>query len=133
VSDTPRFEVRPLGNGRYVVSGNGTTQLAYAASTPSGTWVFLEGQTFLITSDTEGPTRHRSDDQVALSAPMPASVIAVNVTEGQRVQAGDVMLLLEAMKMELPITAPRNAIVKRIACRAGELVQPGEPLIELED
>jgi 3-methylcrotonyl-CoA carboxylase alpha subunit len=40
--------------------------------------------------------------------------------------------VLEAMKMELTIKAPRDGRVKAIACRAGDLVQPGVPLIELE-
>jgi biotin carboxyl carrier protein len=40
--------------------------------------------------------------------------------------------MLEAMKMELPITAPRAGRVKSIHCREGELVQPGVPLLELE-
>jgi biotin carboxyl carrier protein len=41
-------------------------------------------------------------------------------------------VMLEAMKMELPIKAPRDGIVKAIACRPGELVQPAVPLLELE-
>ena len=40
--------------------------------------------------------------------------------------------MLEAMKMELPIKAPRDGSVKSIACQPGELVQPGVPLLELE-
>jgi biotin carboxyl carrier protein len=132
VSDTARTEVHALGNGRYLVATANVTQLAFAASTPEGVWVFVDGHTYLVTSSDEGPTRRRSDDQTALSAPMPATVIAVNVAPGQAVKAGDVMLLLEAMKMELPIAAPRDGVIKRLACREGELVQPGEPLIELE-
>jgi len=42
------------------------------------------------------------------------------------------MIVLEAMKMELTIAAPRDARVKKVDCRPGELVQPGVPLIELE-
>ena len=43
-----------------------------------------------------------------------------------------VLIMLEAMKMELPIKAPRDGRVMAIACRPGELVQPGVPLIEFE-
>ncbi len=63
---------------------------------------------------------------------MPATVVAINVTPGQAVTAGDVLVVLEAMKMELAITAPRDGRVRAIACRVGELVQPGVPLVEFE-
>ena len=63
---------------------------------------------------------------------MPATVVDVKVAPGQEVTTGEVLVTLEAMKMELTITAPRDGRVKGVACRPGELVQPGVPLIELE-
>ena len=55
----------------------------------------------------------------------------VPVAVGQQVRAGDLLLTLEAMKMELPIRAPRDGIVTAIRCAPGELVQPGPPLVEI--
>jgi 3-methylcrotonyl-CoA carboxylase alpha subunit len=63
---------------------------------------------------------------------MPATVAAINVSAGQNVKAGDVLVVLEAMKMELAVTAPRDGRIRDISCRLGELVQPGVPLVELE-
>ena len=63
---------------------------------------------------------------------MPATVAAVHVKPGQQVARGDVLITLEAMKMELAIKAPRDGRVRTIACRAGDLVQPGVPLVEIE-
>ena len=63
---------------------------------------------------------------------MPATVVAITVTPGQEVAAGDLLVMLEAMKMELPISAPRGGRVKALHCREGELVQPGVPLVEME-
>ena len=57
---------------------------------------------------------------------------AVHVKVGQPVERGDVLLTLEAMKMELPISAPRAGVVKSVTCKAGDLVQPGVPLVELD-
>jgi biotin carboxyl carrier protein len=74
----------------------------------------------------------RTHDDDALAAPMPATVLDIIVTPGQRVAKNDVLIVLEAMKMEISIKAPRDASVKSIACREGELVQPGVPLLELE-
>ena len=129
--------VEPLGNGRYRIILDGQSRLAYAVADRGGTgraWVFIAGRTYVV----EGPDRNgrsrvpRTDDDLALSAPMPATVIAVKVAAGQDVKAGDVLITLEAMKMELPIKAPRAGRVKSIACREGELVQPGVPLLEFE-
>jgi biotin carboxyl carrier protein len=63
---------------------------------------------------------------------MPATVVKVLVEPGARVVKGDTLLVLEAMKMELPVRAPRDGVVKSVACRQGELVQPGVNLLELE-
>ena len=62
---------------------------------------------------------------------MPATVTRIVAIVGQRVSAGDVLVLLEAMKMELAIRAPREGVVAKIACEPGALVQPGVPLVEL--
>jgi 3-methylcrotonyl-CoA carboxylase alpha subunit len=65
-------------------------------------------------------------------SPMPATVVAVHASAGQAVNEGDTLVLLEAMKMELPIRAPRAGVVKSVNCAPGELVQPGVNLIEFE-
>ena len=118
-----------LGNGRFLVNG----RLAYAARDGGRTWVFIDGRTYVVEPDSRDASErlHVTDDQVALSAPMPATVLAIKVAPGQEVAAGDLLVLLEAMKMEVPIKAPRAGRVKSLACREGELVQPGTPLLEL--
>ena len=62
---------------------------------------------------------------------MPATVIQVNVQKGAQVRRGDTLVLLEAMKMELPLRAPADGVVTAVHCQAGELVQPGSPLVEI--
>ncbi len=63
---------------------------------------------------------------------MPATVLKILARPGDHVNRGDTLLVLEAMKMEMPVRAPRDAVVERIDCAEGDLVQPGAPLIELE-
>jgi urea carboxylase len=60
-------------------------------------------------------------------------VTRINVAVGATVAKGDTLLVLEAMKMELPVRAPAAGTVAALACREGELVQPGVPLIELDE
>jgi acetyl/propionyl-CoA carboxylase alpha subunit len=65
-----------------------------------------------------------------LTAPMPATVIVVHVKPGDAVTKGDVVVVLEAMKMELPLRALGDGIVSAVLCREGELVPADATLIE---
>ena len=125
--------VTSLGGGRYeLVTDSGRT-LAYGVRRGGATWVFLDGRVFVIRTDDAQGGRARHDDQAALAAPMPATVVAIHVTAGQEVKTGDTLVVLEAMKMELDVTAPHDGRVRRIGCRVGELVQPGVPLVEFDE
>ncbi len=132
--------VESLGHGRFAVTRTGIRdsgfgiRIAYAVADRARTWVFIDGRTYVVeTEDPDAPARVRAmDEALALSAPMPATVLKINVAPGQDVAEGDLLVLLEAMKMEVPIKASRAARVKSINCREGELVQPGIPLLELK-
>jgi biotin carboxyl carrier protein len=136
------IDVAPLGNGVYRVSDGTRQRLAYVAGPPGARWVFLDGRVYVVDVEEGSPSNvaqpfraakpRRTHDEDALASPMPATVVAITARPGQRVSKGDVLVMLEAMKMELPIKAPRDGVVKALACRPGELVQPGIPLVELE-
>lgn len=128
------FDVTPLGNGRYQVSDGARQRLAYSIGPSTSRWVFIDGRTFVIdvTSGTDSRARRTHDDDMGLASPMPATVASIHVSEGQQVSRGDLLVMLEAMKMELPIKAPRDGRVRKVACTQGELVQPGVPLVELD-
>jgi biotin carboxyl carrier protein len=68
----------------------------------------------------------------ALRAPMPAQVRAVQVSEGDEVAAGQTILLLEAMKMEIKLVSPRPARVARLLAKQGQTVEREQILVELE-
>jgi biotin carboxyl carrier protein len=96
-------------------------------------WTAIDGVVRVIAApQPAGPRRRgRAAAGHGLEAPMPATVMRVVASVGQKVAAGDVLVLLEAMKMELAIRAPHDGTVARIACEAGAIVQPGVPLVEL--
>lgn len=66
-----------------------------------------------------------------LKAPMPGSVLEIQVREGDSVNDGDVLLVLEAMKMENELTASQPGTVSRVLVKKGDAVNSGDPLIEL--
>ena len=65
----------------------------------------------------------------AVTAPMPGTILKVNVTQGQAVKAGDVLCILEAMKMENDITAPKDGTVTQVVVSKGSSVDTGAPLV----
>jgi len=137
VSEAPRDEdirVMRLGAGRYLVAGGSHRGVAFATMQGDAAWVFLDGRVHVVRSEQPGAGRRagRQDDELAMAAPMPATVIAVDIVPGQQVAQGEVLITLEAMKMELAIKAPREAIVRSVSCRIGDLVQAGVKLVDLE-
>lgn len=92
--------------------------------------LWVDGRTFNYSR-----IRQRSSASVldgSLSSSIPAVVSQVLVNLGDTVSAGDKLILLESMKMIIPIIAPCDSKVTAVHCAAGEPVQAGVPLIELE-
>jgi biotin carboxyl carrier protein len=69
----------------------------------------------------------------SLAAAIPAVVSQILVAPGDAVAAGDKLILLESMKMVIPIVAPRAGRVARVLCAVGESVPAGLPLVEMEE
>ena len=65
----------------------------------------------------------------AVSAPMPGTILKVNVTQGQAVKEGDILCVLEAMKMENDIIAPKSGTVTQVVTAKGASVSSGDPLV----
>lgn len=122
-----------MSSGWYAVT-EGYRQLRVAVATDAGhTWVFFDGHVWKIEREADGGRRgSKGRGDTSVMSPMPATVVAINATPGETVSEGDTLIVLEAMKMELPIKAPRNGVVKAVNCAKGELVQPGVNLLELE-
>ena len=66
-----------------------------------------------------------------VDSPMPGTIIRVDVTAGQAVKSGDILVILEAMKMENEILAPRDGTVAQVVVQKGSSVDTGSPLVVL--
>ena len=110
---------------------------AYAAQIKMGeqtAWqIWLGGHVWTLAPTRRASQRRRGAAGVegALTATMPGQVRAVLVEAGQVVVAGEPLLILEAMKMETRLTAPRDGEVARLFCAEGDVVERGQKLVEL--
>lgn len=120
--------------GRIDMGVEGRRLRAYVARRKGVTHVGLDGQTWTLTQpDTR---RSRTGGQSgpatgALTATMPGLVLDVLVKPGDAVTKGDTLVLMEAMKMELRITAPRDGVIDKVGCAAGQVVERGALLVEV--
>ena len=119
--------VERRGRGMYLVERDGQQSLVYIAGEAGDLWAFAAGHIYREQAH-HGPPE---GGHYMVAAPMPATVIKVLVAPGQAVRHGDTLVIVEAMKMELPVRAPGDATVKAVNCREGELVQPDRTLVEL--
>ncbi|MDX2161268.1 MAG: biotin carboxylase N-terminal domain-containing protein [bacterium] len=96
-------------------------------------WVHSGGGTFRFQWVNPLPTRTgRVESEGSLRSPMPGTIIAVPVTVGQTVAKGDILLIIEAMKMEHRIKAPHAGVVTHLYFSTGQYVQDGVPLLDLQ-
>ncbi len=93
--------------------------------------IWANGQSWRYQQIKEGAAGGQADPG-SLSVNIPAVVTEVLVSEGDTVQAGDKLVLLESMKMVLSIQAPQDGTVKAIHCEPEQSVEPGLALIELD-
>lgn len=68
----------------------------------------------------------------AIKSPLAGNIVEIKVKEGDLIKESDLVMVIEAMKMNTNIYAPRSARVKRILCKVGDRVEYGQDLIELE-
>ena len=79
-----------------------------------------------------GLSRHVPTKVKDIKAPMPGMVLEIHAVEGERVEKGQALLILEAMKMENAIKSPGEGIVKRICVQKGQAVDKNQLLLEID-
>jgi biotin carboxyl carrier protein len=140
--------------GELLLEREGRRRRLFVAVDDGVRWVFFEGRTYVVedvpedtgSKGSKGSTgstgskgsmgsRGSRGSKVhaasALAAPMPATVLRIQTAPGSVVKKGDTLLVLEAMKMELPLRAPQDGIVSAVHCSEGQLVQPGVTLVDI--
>jgi len=115
---SPLDKVSQSGSSKPVTTEVETKQTKTAAPVP-------------VTEKPQKAPQPAAGGGMSIKAPMPGSVIEVKVKEGDAVKDGDVLLILEAMKMENELTASQAGTVAQILVKKGDTVNSGDPLIIL--
>jgi 3-methylcrotonyl-CoA carboxylase alpha subunit len=98
--------------------------------TARGVWVGWPGGAKFFAAERRDAAAG-ADDSAEVRAPMTGRVVQVAVAPGATVGAGDLLVILQAMKMEYRLTAPRGGIVERVLCTGGQMVDLGSTLVAL--
>ena len=124
--------VEEIGRGSFLWRDGGRSEPFHCVRDGDTIHLFWRGSVYRLVEEEEGGRAARRHASGGLEAPMPGKVIAVNVAPGQAVKKGDELLVVEAMKMENAIRAPRDGTVRSVAARVGDMVGPGAVLVELQ-
>jgi acetyl-CoA/propionyl-CoA carboxylase biotin carboxyl carrier protein len=118
----------PARGGAWLVTLDGVTRRYAVASNGDEVFAFRDGHH--LAARTERKARSGAGALAgSLEAPMPGTIWAVNVANGDRVAEGEVLIVLESMKMELSITAPHDGTVAGLELAAGDRVALKQPLV----
>ncbi|MBT9558660.1 MAG: hypothetical protein IV100_21700 [Myxococcales bacterium] len=131
------FRSTDLGSSRYLVQDLPKTTVIDALRGEKASWTVLHGEdTFELTVRNERDTwlAHGASGAAGaqVTVAMPGKVVFVDAKVGDVVTRGQRLLVIEAMKMENDVKAPRDGVVKAIRCAVGDAVEAGTPLVELE-
>lgn len=124
----------------YSMIVDGNSYEAYVYPDEEGWQVLLHGRLFPTTVEDEREKRLRAASGGAiaqrgefhLKAPMPGLVVAVSVVEGQQVEKGDVLVVLESMKMQNELKASREGVITRVRVQEGDSVDQRQTLLSVE-
>ncbi len=112
---------------------NGQPMTFHWADAGGVKWIAQGGCTYRLERPLTRSSRRADDLEggTAVRSPMPAQVRAVQVASGEVVERGQVLLLLEAMKMEIQVKAPADGRIKRLLAAAGQTVDRDQLLVEI--
>ncbi|HEX7975020.1 MAG TPA: biotin/lipoyl-containing protein [Anaerolineales bacterium] len=127
------------GQPVYSLLVDGRSYEAYVYPTDEAWQVLLHGRLFPVYVEDEREKRLRAASETSaaewmdfhLKAPMPGMVIAVPISEGQEVKKGDVLIILESMKMQNELKSPRDGVITRVRVKPGDSVEQRQTLLSV--
>lgn len=118
--------------GAWLIQDAQQRHFAHVSAHQEARYVHLNGIQYQVSKVDSRRKRANQAKSGDLSAEMPGQVLDLRVAVGDTVEAGQVLLVLEAMKMEIRVTAPQAGIVSKIHVSKGAIVERGQELLEIQ-
>ncbi len=132
--DRYQFNAIQLATGTWLIDHDGKRQTVHTSRDKDMRYVQVDGVQYqLEKSSGRRRTSGSSGATGDLKSEMPGQVIDVRVTEGDTVETGQVLVVLEAMKMEIRVTAPYDGTVAKLMVAKGDVVDRGQLLAEVTE
>jgi len=111
---------------------NGSRHHIAAAEHKDTLWAAVDGRVFRFELVDPDALSGSTAAENSVAAPMPGKVIQIRIKVGDTVEAGDPVIIVEAMKMEHTLRAPTSGTISEIRCEEGQQVDANVPLLEIE-
>jgi biotin carboxyl carrier protein len=134
LNGTPHdISLQDLGSGRWLIANSAGQRIARVARDRDRIWVWIGGRIFdfVVPSEEREGGVHRGAPQHEVHAPMPGTLVKLLVAAGDSVEEGQVIAVVEAMKMEHPLRAPRGGVVEAVFGEAGKIVDADAVIVSL--
>ncbi len=129
------FTTHALSDGGWQLHLDAARVTAYTAAEGDRRYVYVNGVQYMLEVEQDIVSRRATGGRSStgrLTAQMPGQVCAVSISTGDSVSRGQTLVVLEAMKMELRVTAPIDATILRVLVQPGDVVERDALLVELQ-
>jgi len=139
INDQPfSADIEKIDENSYTILHKNRLQTAHVAVSKEHVYVSVDGESYvfgrvdLSRSAFRGGSESGGGDENIISAPMPGKILKMMVKKGQKVAKNTTLFIVEAMKMENEVKAPRDGVIKKVHFKENDLVTVGAVIVELD-
>lgn len=131
-------DIKKIDENSYTILHNNRLQRAHVAVSKEHIYVSVDGESYIFghvdpnRSVFRGGSDNDRADENIISAPMPGKILKMIAKDGQKVAKNTTLFIVEAMKMENEVKAPRDGVVKKVHFQEDDLVSVGAVIVELD-
>jgi biotin carboxyl carrier protein len=132
-----KLDMAKVSPNSFSISFDGLSRTVHIADSDDAVYVHIDGRVVKLDKVTDDVKKFTSDGMEygakdEIKTPMPGKIVKMLVEEGQRIEVGQPLVIVESMKMENEIKSLTNGTVKSVNFKDGDLVEPSQAILNLE-